>query len=173
MIERALDAIARTLLVGAAVLGFALSFLVVADVIGRGVFNSPVKGTPELVSISIVIICFLQAAYAIRSGSMLNVDFITTHFPLRLQSILAMAGAIVGVLFFGLVCWGSIEPLGHAWTSDEYEGEGALRVPSWPAKLVIVVGTALASISYVLLAIKNFNSALAGEGPAGAVSSSH
>ena len=173
MFERALDAIARTLLVMAAVLGFALSFLVVADVIGRGAFNSPVKGTPELVSISIVMICFLQAAYAIRSGSMLNIDFITTHFPLPLQSYLAAAGAIVGVLFFGLVCWGSIEPLGHAWTSNEYEGEGALRVPSWPAKLVIVVGTALASISYVLLAIKNCRSALAGEGPAGAVSSSH
>jgi TRAP-type C4-dicarboxylate transport system permease small subunit len=86
MIERALDAIARTLLVLAALLGFALSFLVVADVVGRGAFNSPVKGTPELVSISIVIICFLQAAYAIRSGSMLNVDFITSYMPVRIQS---------------------------------------------------------------------------------------
>jgi TRAP-type mannitol/chloroaromatic compound transport system permease small subunit len=80
---------------------------------------------------------------------------------------------VVGVLFFGLVCWGSIEPLGHAWTSNEYEGEGALRVPSWPAKLVIVVGTALASISYILLALRNFQAARAGRGPVGATSSSH
>lgn len=173
MIERALDTIARTLLVLAAILGFCLSFLVVADVVGRGAFNSPVKGTPELVSISIVIICFLQAAYAIRSGSMLNVDFITTYFPPRLQSYLAGAGAIIGVLFFGLVCWGSLEPLAHAWTSGEYEGEGALRVPSWPGRFVIVIGTGLASISYVLLAARNFQAALAGRGPTGATSSSH
>ena len=46
-----------------ALLTFALSFLVVADVIGRVVFNSPVKGTPEIVSMSIVIICFLLAGY--------------------------------------------------------------------------------------------------------------
>lgn len=173
MLERLLDAIARTLLVLAAVLGFCLSFLVVADVVGRGAFNSPVKGTPELVSISIVIICFLQAAYAIRSGSMLNVDFISAQFPARVQSILAAAGAVIGVLFFGLVCWGSLEPLAHAWSSGEYEGEGALRVPSWPGRLVIVIGTTLAAISYALLALRNLQAARAGRGPVGAVSSSH
>jgi len=173
MIERALDAVARTLLVLAAVLGFALSFLVVADVVGRGAFNSPVKGTPELVSISIVIICFLQAAYAIRSGSMLQVDFLTANFPKPVQSGLACVGAVIGVLFFALVCWGAIEPLGHAWASGEYEGEGALRVPSWPAKLVIVLGTFLAALSYALLAVRNFQAARAGRGPSIAAASAH
>ena len=50
-------------------LTFSLSFLVVADVIGRVVFNSPVKGTPEIVSMSIVIICFLLAGYSVQSAA--------------------------------------------------------------------------------------------------------
>ena len=41
MLDRALDRIAQTLLVLAAMLGFCLSFIVVADVIGRVAFNRP------------------------------------------------------------------------------------------------------------------------------------
>ena len=50
---------------------FLLGFLVCADVIGRAIFNTPVKGTPEIVSMSIVIICFLLAGYSVQSGSMI------------------------------------------------------------------------------------------------------
>ena len=62
MLLRVNEWVTNALLVVAAMLAFLLSFLVVADVIGRAIFNSPVQGTPEIVSISIVIICYLQAA---------------------------------------------------------------------------------------------------------------
>src|SRR3546814_13708341 len=61
--------VVRLLLAGAAVIIFLLGFLVCADIFGRALFNSPVKGTPELVSMSIVIICFLLAGYSVQSGS--------------------------------------------------------------------------------------------------------
>ena len=83
MVTRLTDWITQILLVIAAVLGFLLSFVVVADVIGRVAFNSPLKGTPEMVSISIVMICFLQAGYAIRSGGMINADFLLMRLPAR------------------------------------------------------------------------------------------
>jgi TRAP-type C4-dicarboxylate transport system permease small subunit len=172
MLDRALDRIAQTLLVLAAVLGFCLSFIVVADVIGRVVFNHPLKGTPEIVSFSIVVICYLQAAYAIRSGGMINVDAFTIHLPGRVQALLAAFGCVLGALLFALIFWGSIDGAVHAWVSDEFEGEGALRVPVWPARFVIVLGCALACVSYVLLAIKQFAAFLRGEPPI-TISSAH
>ena len=60
MLDRALGWIANTLLVLAALLAFVLCFIVVADVIGRVLFNTPVKGTPEIVSYSIVVICYCR-----------------------------------------------------------------------------------------------------------------
>jgi TRAP-type C4-dicarboxylate transport system permease small subunit len=75
-------------------------------------------------------------------------------------------GALLGLGFFGLVCWGAIDPAIHAWTSNEFEGEGALRVPSWPARFIVVIGTALAALSYVLIAIENFKAGMQGRGPA-------
>ncbi len=165
MLTRLTDWITRTLLVIAAVLGFLLSFVVVADVIGRVAFNSPLKGTPEMVSISIVMICFLQAGYAIHSGGMVNADFLLVRLPVRVQSYVLGVAALLGVAFFALVCWGAIDPALHAWNSNEFEGEGAMRVPSWPARFIVVIGTALAAFSYVLLAIEHFRAGREGRGP--------
>ena len=134
----------------AATLALLLSFLVVADVIGRTVFSSPVKGTPEIVSMSIVIICFLQASYAIRSGGMLRVDTFESALPARLREALLAAGCLLGAAFFGVILYGGLDPLAHAWSSDEYEGEGALRVPTWPARLTVIFGAGLAALNYLL-----------------------
>ena len=56
MITKLNEAVVRGMLAVAAILAFLICFLVCADVIGRVAFNSPVKGTPEIVSFSIVVI---------------------------------------------------------------------------------------------------------------------
>jgi TRAP-type C4-dicarboxylate transport system permease small subunit len=162
MLARLNDWITKGMLVAAATLAFLLCFVVVADVLGRDLFGRPVKGTKEMVEASIVIVCFLQAAYAIRSGGMLRADFVTSTLPPRMQAILALVGALFGAAFFALVCWGSLEPAAHAWTSNEFEGEGALRIPSWPARFIVVIGTALAAIQYLIVAWLNVRSVRAG-----------
>ena len=154
MITKLNEWVVRSMLAIAAILAFLLCFLVCADVIGRVVFNSPVKGTPEIVSFSIVVICFLQAPFAIRSGGMIFVDAITSHLPPLAQRVLEIFGYLLGITFFAIVCWGSIDPSIHAWTSNEFEGEGALRVPVWPARFIIVLGTFLAAFNYLLVAIE-------------------
>jgi TRAP-type C4-dicarboxylate transport system permease small subunit len=172
MLDRALEWISRTLLVLAALLAFMLCFVVVADVTGRVVFNSPLKGTPEIVSYSIVVICYLQAAFAIRSGGMISVEAFTGALPMRLQSLFAAVGALLGVLLFALICWGGLDGAAHAWTSGEYEGEGALRIPAWPARFAIVGGTALAALSYLILMLRQVDAFLRGDPPA-SMSTSH
>jgi TRAP-type C4-dicarboxylate transport system permease small subunit len=147
--DRLIDGLVRVLLAGAALLTFCLSFLVVADVIGRVGFNSPVKGTPEIVSMSIVIICFLLASYAVHSGGMIRTDVLVGAVGPRANTFAEFASGVLGVAFFGLIVWGSYEPLLHAWTSGEFEGEGALRVPVWPARLVIVLGASLVTVIYL------------------------
>jgi TRAP-type C4-dicarboxylate transport system permease small subunit len=165
VLSRINDWIARTLLTIAAVLAFLLCFLVCADVIGRVVFNSPVKGTPEIVSGSIVMILWLQAAYAIRSGGMIWVDAVHAHLPGRVQRACDVLGALLGVAFFALICWGSIEPALYSWRSNEFEGEGALRVPVWPARFLVVLGSFLAAFNYLLLAIERTRALISGAPP--------
>ncbi|MFO0125329.1 MAG: TRAP transporter small permease, partial [Betaproteobacteria bacterium] len=159
------DRLTQVLLVLDAVLAFLLCFLVVADVVGRVVFNRPVKGTTEIVSLSIVIICYLQTGFAIRSGGMLHVDMFVSRAGPRGQSLLAAVAALAGLVFFGLICWGSFEGAAHAWNSNEFEGEGALRVPVWPARFVLILGTAIAAFNYALLLVQHLLSAAQGTAP--------
>ena len=126
----------------------------------------PVKGTPEIVSFSIVIILWLQAAYAIRSGGMIWVDAVHVHLPNRAQRACEVFAALLGIAFFGLVCWGSVEPALYAWNSNEFEGEGALRVPVWPARFMVFVGSFLAAFNYLLIAIERSRALVSGGGAA-------
>jgi TRAP-type C4-dicarboxylate transport system permease small subunit len=157
--------VVRTLLAAAAAIIFLLGFLVCADIIGRGFFNSPVKGTPELVSMSIVIICFLLAGYAVQSGSMIYTDVVVGLFGARGRAFAQLLSAILGIAFFVIIFWGSYEPTLHAIASGEYEGEGALRVPVWPARLVVVAGAALVIVSYALHAATAIGVLISGREP--------
>jgi TRAP-type C4-dicarboxylate transport system permease small subunit len=152
MLVRINDWIIKGMLVAAATLAFLLCFVVVADVLGRDLFSRPVKGTKEIVEASIVIVCFLQAAYAIRSGGMISADAFVSTMPKPVRTAFAIISALLGATFFALVCWGSVGPAVHAWSSNEFEGEGALRIPSWPARFVVVIGTALAALQYLISA---------------------
>jgi len=160
-----IDWVSKALMVIAAILAFLLCFLVVGDVSGRVFFGSPIKGTTEVISLAIVTICFLQAGYAIRSGGMLNVDTVVIKFSPRWQSIFGVLGAFAGMFFFAFLCYGTFEGAVHAWASNEFEGEGAMRVPVWPARFVIVLGTGLAALCYLILMVQNFERAIKGELP--------
>jgi len=146
----------RALLAAAALLIFCLGFLVCADIVGRAMFNSPVKGTPEMVSMSIVIICFLLAGYSVQSNSMIYTEVFSGLFGIRGLAFAKLLSAVLGILFFGIIIWGSYEPTMHAFASGEYEGEGALRVPVWPARIVVLAGSFLVVVSYVLHAARAF-----------------
>jgi TRAP-type mannitol/chloroaromatic compound transport system permease small subunit len=71
--------------------------------------------------------------------------------------------AIFGLIFFGLIVWGSYEPMVYAFTNGEYEGEGALRVPVWPARVIILLGSALVVLTYLELGISAMGRLISGE----------
>jgi TRAP-type C4-dicarboxylate transport system permease small subunit len=163
VIEELNARLVRLLLVAAAIIIFLLGFLVCADIFGRAIFNSPVKGTPEIVSMSIVIICFLLAGYSVQSGSMISTDVFSSMGGVRGIGAAQILSAILGLAFFSLIVWGSYEPMIYSWTNGEYEGEGALRVPTWPAKLSVVIGSALVVVSYVFYGLKGLRALVTGQ----------
>ncbi|MBT5571181.1 MAG: TRAP transporter small permease [Alphaproteobacteria bacterium] len=146
------DRLSKALMVLAAVWAFGLTFMILADIIGRGAFDAPINGTAELVTASIVIIVFLQAGYAIRSRSMLRADFLVEHLPPKVQRALLAVGYLLGAAFFLMIITGGWDESIRSFTEGEYEGEGALRVPSWPARWTVLGGSAIALINYLVLA---------------------
>lgn len=136
----------------AAVWAFVLTFIILADIVARTAFNNPLNGVREIVANSIVMIVFLQAGYAIRSRSMLSADFLLVHLPRPLQRAALALGYLLGAAFFGLIIWGGWDLAVASWVGGEFEGEGALHVPAWPTRFIILAGSALALVSYLVVA---------------------
>ncbi len=146
------DRLSKFLMVVAAAGAFGLAFLVMANIVGRYVFDLPVEGTAEIVAASIVIIVFLQAGYAIRSRSMLKADFLVTHLPDKVQRALLAVGYLLGAAFFLMIITGGWEESILSYVEGEYEGEGARQVASWPARWTVLIGSGVAMINYLVMA---------------------
>jgi TRAP-type C4-dicarboxylate transport system permease small subunit len=145
------DALAKTLMVVAAFWTFVLCFIILADVTGRTVFDAPLHGTVEIVANSIVMIVFLQAGYAIRSHSMLRTEVLMNVLGPNARRMALGFGDLLGVVFFVVILIGGFDPAVRSFINGEFEGEGALRVPVWPTRIMIVVGSALAVVNYLVL----------------------
>ena len=145
------DRLSKVLMVFAAAWTFGLSFLVMANIIGRTYFDFPIYGTAEIVAASIVIVVFLQAGYAIRSRSMLKASFLVEHLPDKVQRTLLAIGYLLGAAFFLMIITGGWEESIASYVDGEYEGEGALRVPSWPARWTVLIGSGIAMMNYLVM----------------------
>ena len=83
---------------------------------------------------------------------MLRADFLIIHLPYSIQRIFLFIGYLLGAVFFLMIITGGWEESVLSYIEDEFEGEGALRVPSWPARWMVMIGSALALINYIVLA---------------------
>ena len=163
------DRAAKLMMVMAAVWAFILTFIIMADIVSRGLFNDPLNGVREIVANSIVIIVFLQAGYAIRSRSMLSADFLLVRFPPAAQRAALGLCYLLGAAFFAIIIWGGWQLAIDSWVGGEFEGEGALRIPSWPTRFLILIGSAFAILNYAVVAYLDVVRPGATEGGAEAV----
>jgi len=146
------DKVSKFMMILAAAWAFVLTFIIIADITSRTLFNDPLNGTREIVANSIVMIVFLQAGYAIRSRSMLSADFLVDLLPAPARRFVLAIGYLLGAAFFLLIIFGGWDLAIASWVGGEFEGEGALHVPSWPTRFMILIGSGLAVINYLVLA---------------------
>jgi len=154
--RRLVDAVTGALNVIGTLLIVAIMVLVNTDVIGRSVFNSPVSGVPEIVSMSIVAIVFLQIAQTFRWNRLTRSEAVLNFIKARSQRVHALVE-----LFFSLasiiLIWQLLSaswPLFlRSWQRHTYEGTiGNFTAPVWPVKLIILIGSAALVIQLVLFA---------------------
>ncbi|MGI9451513.1 MAG: TRAP transporter small permease [Geminicoccaceae bacterium] len=152
LLVRISDRLTKTLMVLGAIWAFVLCFFILADIIFRAL-NMPISGTKEIVANSVVIILFMQVGFAVRSGSMLRADFLVLSMPKSVQKTLTIVALVLGAIFFLFLVKAGITPALRSFAGGEFDGEGALKVPVWPARFAILIGGGLAGINYLLLCI--------------------
>lgn len=133
---------------------FILMLLVVADVLGRNFLNMPITGVAEFSARSVAAIVFLQLAAAIGSGKMTRSDFLQRtllrYFPKAVQSLEVIFQLLAAFVFSALayISWPSFV---QSYEALEFFGvQGVYTIPTWPFKGLLVVGSFMASMAYLL-----------------------
>lgn len=139
----------------------ALSVLIFADVFGRGVLNAPIPGTKEILQNSVVAITFLQLPLAIYSGSMLRTSIFADLMPPAIRRLLRTLCMILGFFLFIGLLWSTWPSFWDAYRIGEYEGEGALRVPTWPVRGTVLVMSVFGAWAYLSMIVLDWQGKLA------------
>jgi TRAP-type C4-dicarboxylate transport system permease small subunit len=140
-----------------------LAVIIGIDVTGRAFFGQPLPGTREIIQNSVVAITFLQLPLAIFTGSMLRTTIFADAVGPLARRTLRTIGALLGIVFFIGVLVSSWEPMLEAWRIGEYEGEGALRVPTYPVRVLLVATAAFAAMAYALMIVFDWSGRLEDE----------
>lgn len=133
-----------------------IALIIVVDVAGRYLFGSPLLGTTEIIKNSIVTITFLQIPLAVYRGDMIRTTFVYDRLKPKTQRYFRALTYITGLIFFLAVAWSSITPAYEAFLVSEYEGEGALRVPTYPVRILIVVNSLFVGYIYAVMLVRDW-----------------
>ena len=155
--------VARMLHIVSAFWTVGLALLVFADVVGRGMFSSPVPGTKEILQNSIVTIAFLQLPLAIYSGSMLRTPIVIEMLPPMGRRILRTLASLLGFAVLLGLLWGTWPAFLGAYRIGEYEGEGSLRVITWPVRGAVAAMSAFGAFAYLAMIYLDFRGKLVDE----------
>ncbi|MBS4048363.1 MAG: TRAP transporter small permease [Alphaproteobacteria bacterium] len=146
---------------------FLLMVLINTDILGRELFSAPVRGTTELLSLSIVGIVFLQLGHALMSGRMTRSDMVIENLLIarpRIGRALQGVFNLLGVAFLVIIFWGSLALFEEALEIGEYVGAaGDFTAPTWPIRLLILIGSAATGLQYLIMAWQDFRFVFAGD----------
>jgi TRAP-type mannitol/chloroaromatic compound transport system permease small subunit len=136
---------------------FGMIMFVVLDVSGRVLFNYPLTGVPEIIKISNPMIAFLQITYVLWTGRHIRTDILLDRMTQKGNAFINIVNAVMGIFIFALNFYSGWDLTITAFDIWEYEGEGALRVPTAPIRLIILLGSVLMIIQFCRIIASNLS----------------
>lgn len=134
--------------------------LICFDVVGREAFGSPLKGVPEMVSLSIVAIVFLQVPQALRAGRLTRSDGVIKVLHARRPKLAATLETLFELLGFAVaatIIYAHWPILTRAIERGDFVGStGNLTIPTWPVKAMILLGCILLALQFLARILRRF-----------------
>lgn len=147
-----LDAVTLAANVVGSLLILALVALITADVVGRNAFGAPISGVPELVTLSIVAIVFLQAPQALKAGRMTRSDGVIDMLHARLPMLARWMETVfdlVGIAVLAAILYSHWPQMVRSWVREDFVGAvGDFTAPTWPVKAMLALGCILLALQF-------------------------
>ncbi len=137
-LEKMVNLVTRWLNWVAAAALIVVMFIVCANVIGRSFWETPVKGTVDIVSLLGAIVVGWAIAYTQVLKGHIRIDLLVERLPLRIQYIVDSVIDLIGLALFALISWQTI--LFAKANFEVGELSEVLKLPITPFASVVAVG---------------------------------
>jgi TRAP-type C4-dicarboxylate transport system permease small subunit len=139
-VEGVIVDISKVMGVIAAVAIMGMTFITVADVIGRYFFDTPIKGTWEIVGLLLVFAGCWGFAYCQLKRSHINVDVFIQKFPKRVQAALHIFSILIGMIGFSIISWRMVLQAQKYFLMPRGNTTDTLNIPYAPFMLALAIG---------------------------------
>jgi TRAP-type transport system small permease protein len=129
-----------------------LALLTFVDVVGRYLFNQPVRGAYEVIEMLMGVLIFTALPVVTHSERHITIDLLDTAMPRRLARLRDITVNLICAIALGIIAWrlwllGDVKAAYNDLTSF-------LRIPQAPVVYAISVLAACASICAALLSLR-------------------
>jgi len=151
--RRAFDRIAMASNVCGTLVVLALVVIVNVDVVSRGVFNAPFRGSVEVVQFSMVLIVFLQLPDVVRVNRLTRSDGLLSIMMRKQPEIASWLSRVidaVSAVLMALIAYAIWPEFVEAWETGDFFGTpGVFTAPWWPVKLAIFFSAVLCCLIWI------------------------
>ena len=139
-------------------------FLGTADVVGTQFLGVPVPGALEITESTMVLIVFGALAFAQMQRAHIRVEILHGYAGPRTKAFMDAVTHLVALVFFALLAWQGYGEALYGWEIRE-STLGYIRFPLYPARWLLVLGTALLLLRLALDLISDLARMWRGEPP--------
>ena len=82
---------------------------------------------------------------------MLRTTIVSDAVGPGVRRILRTITGMLGAIFFAVLVYSAWDHMIEAWEIGEYEGEGALRVPTYPVRTLMIATSVFACYAYLMM----------------------
>ena len=139
---------------------FFLMFLICADIIGRAFFNSPIRGTNEIIAYTIVGAVFLQLTHSLHVGRFVRAEMFIEPLNKRRPIVGALYEALyscAGMFVALLIAYGTYFVLIKSWPDITFGVENEFTILEWPLRTIILAGAVTLAFKYFINAVEKFH----------------
>ncbi len=128
---------------------FSLMCLVVADVLGRKLFNSPIQGAIEVTELTLVVMVYLSVAYVQGRREHIRLELFSSRLSERGVRWLNMLSLVIALVISLIITWRVGFFAWESWITDDHT-MGLVEIPIWPSKFAVFFGFVLLSFRLVI-----------------------
>jgi len=137
----------------AAFFGALIMIIATADVITAKFFATSVPGGKHLIEEFNAVVVFLALAYVTQERGHIRITLLEQRMPARVAHVFRLLGHALGALIVGFCTWRAWVLVLDSFAQHSYK-YGAIDFPLWPFQMMVVLGCALFTITFIMLFIR-------------------